>query len=43
VLKDAPNPTGAAAFAAWLRGEEGQAIFRRYNYDAPGGASALHV
>jgi molybdate/tungstate transport system substrate-binding protein len=42
VLKDAPNPTGAAAFAAWLRGDEGQAIFRRYNYDAPGDAPALH-
>jgi molybdate/tungstate transport system substrate-binding protein len=43
VLKDAPNPTGAAAFTAWLRSDAGQAIFRRYNYDAPGDASALHV
>jgi len=43
VLKDARNPAGAAAFTAWLRGNEGQAIFRRYNYDAPGDAPALHV
>jgi len=43
VLKDAPNPKGAAAFVEWLRGDEGQAIFRRYNYDAPGDASALHA
>jgi molybdate/tungstate transport system substrate-binding protein len=43
VLKDAPNPRGAAAFTAWLRGDEGQAIFRRYNYDAPGDAPALHA
>jgi molybdate/tungstate transport system substrate-binding protein len=43
VLKDAPNPKGAAAFTAWLRGDEAQAILRRYDYDAPGDASALHV
>lgn len=43
VLKDAPNPKGAAAFAQWLRGDEGQSIFRRYNYDPPGDASALHA
>lgn len=43
VLKDAPNPRGAAAFATWLRGDEGQAILRRYYYDPPGDASALHA
>ncbi len=43
VLKDAPNPKGAAAFVQWLRADEGQAIFRRYNYDPPGDASALHA
>jgi molybdate/tungstate transport system substrate-binding protein len=40
-LKDAPNPKGAAAFMAWLKGDGGQAIFRRYYYDAPGDASVL--
>jgi len=43
VLKDAPNPKGAAAFVEWLKGDEGQAIFRRYNYDPPGDASGLHA
>jgi molybdate/tungstate transport system substrate-binding protein len=43
VLKDAPNAKGAAAFVEWLKGNEGQAIFRRYNYDPPGDASALHT
>jgi molybdate/tungstate transport system substrate-binding protein len=43
VLKDAPNPKGAAAFAEWLRGDEGQAIFRRFRYDPPGDAAMLHV
>lgn len=43
VLKDAPNSQGAAAFAEWLRGNEAQAIFRRYYYDPPGDASALHA
>jgi molybdate/tungstate transport system substrate-binding protein len=43
VLKDAPNPAGAAAFMAWLRGDRGQAIFRRYSYDAPGDASVLRA
>ena len=38
VLKDAPNAKGAAAFVEWLKGDEGQAIFRRYNYDLPGEA-----
>ncbi len=42
VLKDAPNPKGAAAFAEWLKGDGGQAIFRRFYYDPPGDASALH-
>ncbi len=43
VLKDAPNPKGAAAFVEWLKGDEGQAIFRRYNYDPPGDASGLRA
>jgi molybdate/tungstate transport system substrate-binding protein len=43
ILKDAPNARGAAAFMAWLKGDEGQAVFRRYDYDPPGDASALHA
>ncbi|HEY6349475.1 MAG TPA: extracellular solute-binding protein [Candidatus Angelobacter sp.] len=43
VLTDAPNGRGAAAFAEWIRKDEAQAIFRRYNYDPPGEASALHA
>jgi len=43
VLKDAPNPKGAAAFANWLKGDEAQAIFRRFYYDPPGDASVLHA
>jgi molybdate/tungstate transport system substrate-binding protein len=43
VLKDAPNAKGAASFTEWLRGDEAQAIFRKYNYDPPGDASALHA
>jgi len=43
VLKDAPNTKGAAAFVEWLKGNEAQAIFRKYNYDLPGDASSLHA
>src|SRR5262249_45011594 len=43
VLKDAPNARGAAAFAEWLKGGEAQAIFKRFYYDPPGEASALHA
>jgi molybdate/tungstate transport system substrate-binding protein len=43
VMKDAPNPQGAAAFAEWLQGEEAQGIFHKFNYDPPGDASALHA
>ncbi len=42
VLKDAPNPKGAAALVEWLRGGEAQGIFRRLDYDPPGDASPLH-
>ena len=42
-LKDAPNSKGAAAFVEWLKGNEAQAIFRRFYYDPPGDASALHA
>jgi molybdate/tungstate transport system substrate-binding protein len=40
-LKDAPNPKGAAAFVGWLKGDEAQAILRRFFYDPPGDASVL--
>lgn len=43
VLKEAPNGKGAAAFMGWLKGAEAQAIFAKYDYDAPGDASALHA
>lgn len=43
VLKDAPNPKGAAAFVNWLSGDQAQAIFRKFDYDPPGDASALHA
>jgi len=43
VLKDAPNAKGAAAFVEWLKGDEAQAIFRRFYYDPPGDASALRA
>jgi molybdate/tungstate transport system substrate-binding protein len=43
VLKDAPNAKGAAAFIEWLKGDEAQTILRKYNYDPPGDASALHA
>jgi molybdate/tungstate transport system substrate-binding protein len=43
VLKDAPNPKGATAFAEWLQGAEAQAIFRDYQYDPPGNAAALRA
>jgi molybdate/tungstate transport system substrate-binding protein len=43
VLKDAPNSKGAVVFTEWLKGDEAQAIFRKYNYDPPGDASVLHA
>jgi molybdate/tungstate transport system substrate-binding protein len=43
VLKDAPNAKGAEAFMEWLKGDEAQRIFRKYNYDPPGDASSLHA
>ncbi len=42
-LKAAPNPKGAAAFTEWLTGNEGQSIFRRFNYDAPGDSTPLRA
>ena len=42
-LKDAPNARGAAALLEWLKSDQAQAIFRRYNYDPPGDSSALHA
>lgn len=41
-LKEAPNSGGAAAFVEWLKGNQAQSIFRSFNYDPPGDASALH-
>jgi len=41
VLKDARNTKGATAFAEWLKGDDAQAILRKYNYDPPGDATAL--
>jgi molybdate/tungstate transport system substrate-binding protein len=43
ILKEAPNPQGAAAFVRWLKGDEGQTIFRRYLYDPPENAAELHA
>ncbi|HKW75720.1 MAG TPA: extracellular solute-binding protein [Terriglobales bacterium] len=43
VLNDAPNKAGAIAFADWLESTEAQQILRKYFYDPPGGASALHA
>jgi molybdate/tungstate transport system substrate-binding protein len=43
VLKDAPNRKGALAFVEWLKGDRARAIFRSYDYDPPGAASALHA
>jgi molybdate/tungstate transport system substrate-binding protein len=43
ILKDASNAKGAAAFVEWLKGDEGQGIFRKHNYDSPGDASPLHA
>jgi molybdate/tungstate transport system substrate-binding protein len=43
ILKDAPNPSGAAAFKKWLTGSDAQAIFHRFNYDPPGDAPTLHA
>ncbi|MGC2742738.1 MAG: extracellular solute-binding protein [Candidatus Angelobacter sp.] len=42
VLKDARNANGGKAFVECLKGNEAQAIFRKYNYDPPGEASSLH-
>ncbi len=43
VLKNAANARGAAAFVAWLRGDEAQALFRRYGFNLPNNAPALHA
>lgn len=43
VLKDAPNPRGAVAFVEWLKGDEAQAILRRFYYDPPGDASSFRA
>jgi molybdate/tungstate transport system substrate-binding protein len=43
VMKDAPNTKAAAAFTTWLKSSEAQSVFRRYTYDPPGDAPALHA
>jgi molybdate/tungstate transport system substrate-binding protein len=43
ILKDGPNAKGAGAFTEWLKGDEAHTILRKYNYDPPGDASALHA
>jgi molybdate/tungstate transport system substrate-binding protein len=43
VLKNAADPTGAAAFLKWLQDNEAQALFRRYQFAPPGNASVLHA
>jgi molybdate/tungstate transport system substrate-binding protein len=40
-LSDSLNPQGAAEFVQWLKGNEAQSIFRRYDYDSPDRASTL--
>ena len=42
-LKSAPHPRAAASFLDWLSGDRAQGIFRKFDYDAPGGAPALHA
>jgi molybdate/tungstate transport system substrate-binding protein len=42
-LKDAANASGAAAFLAWLQGEEAEALFRSAQFDPVGDAVALYA
>lgn len=41
VLKEAPNPKGAATFTGWLASGQAQEIFKRFSYGPPGDASPL--
>jgi molybdate/tungstate transport system substrate-binding protein len=43
LLAEAANPTGGARFMEWLRGNEGQALLRSHQYDAPGQAPELRA
>ncbi len=43
VLKGSTNAVAARHFIAWLRAPAGQAVLRRYHYDGPKGAPALHA
>jgi molybdate/tungstate transport system substrate-binding protein len=43
VLKDAANGQGAAAFVEWLRGDVGQGLLRKYQYNDPVGAEVLRA
>jgi molybdate/tungstate transport system substrate-binding protein len=42
-LANAPNPTGASAFLAWLQGTEAQSLLQASHYDAPANATSLHA
>jgi molybdate/tungstate transport system substrate-binding protein len=42
-LREARNHGGANDFVKWLTGDQAQEIFRKHNYDPPGGASVLHA
>jgi molybdate/tungstate transport system substrate-binding protein len=42
-LRDAANPKGAASFVDWLRGDDAQALLRKYQYERPGEAPVLHL
>ena len=42
-LRNAANPRGAASFVDWLRGDDAQALLRKYQYEWPGEAPALHA
>ena len=43
VIAGTPHAAKASAFVSFLTGAAGQAILRRYAYDAPAGAVALHA
>ena len=43
VLSASGNLAKASAFVEWLTSSQAQSIFRRYAYDPPAGAAALHA
>lgn len=42
-LRNAPNARGAAAFVAWLQGEEARQLFHAHGFASPQGARELHA